>query len=56
MRAFDDAGFMLAADVVDGRELGEALTRLFAADPAAFVDIHYAKPGCFAARALRTDG
>ncbi|HET9990709.1 MAG TPA: DUF1203 domain-containing protein [Kofleriaceae bacterium] len=50
LRAFDAAGMLVAADVVDGRELEPALERLLRA--AAYVHIHFAKPGCYAARAI----
>jgi hypothetical protein len=50
LRAFDAAGMLVGADVVDGRELETALERLLPA--AAYVHIHFAKPGCYAARAV----
>ncbi len=50
VRAFDHAGFMAHADVVEGPGL-PALARRFLADPAvAFLHAHYARAGCFAAR------
>ena len=50
LRAFDAAGMLVAADVVDGRELEPALEGLLPA--AAYVHIHFAKPGCYAALAV----
>jgi uncharacterized protein DUF1203 len=50
LRAFDAAGMLLEADVVDGRELDPALERMV--QRAAYVHIHFAKPGCYAARAV----
>jgi hypothetical protein len=50
LRAFDAAGMLVAADVVDGGELEPALETLVAA--AAYVHIHFAKPGCYAALAV----
>jgi uncharacterized protein DUF1203 len=50
LRAFDAAGMLVAADVVDGRELEPALERLLPA--AAYLHIHFAKPGCYAALAV----
>jgi hypothetical protein len=50
LRAFDSAAMLVAADVVDGRELEPALDRLLRG--AAYVHIHFAKPGCYAARAV----
>lgn len=50
LRAFDDAGMMLDADVLEGAGL-EARIAQFLADPAvAYLHAHNAKPGCFAAR------
>jgi len=53
LRAFDASGFMIGADVVDGSELKINLERLFEKAEVEFVDIHNAKPGCFAARSFR---
>jgi len=50
LRAFDAAGMLLDADVVDGRELDPVLDRMV--QRAAYVHIHFAKPGCYAARAV----
>ena len=44
---------ILAADLVDGQDLGPALNRLLANPATAYVHIHYAKFGCYAARADR---
>lgn len=48
LRAFDRAGMLVEAEVVDGREVAPAIEQLLAA--AAYLHIHFAKPGCFAAR------
>lgn len=53
VRAFDDAGMMVAADVVDGRALEPAIAELFARDAVAYLHLHNAKPGCYAARVDR---
>lgn len=53
LRAFDDEAMIVAADLVDGKDLGPALDRLLADPIAACVHIHYAKFGCYAARADR---
>lgn len=50
VRAYDVAGMMQAADLVDGRELAAHLERTVARDDIAYVHVHYAKPGCFACR------
>ena len=53
LRAFDAAGMMVDADLVDGREVEGLVERLFANEQAAYVHAHYAKRGCFAARIER---
>jgi hypothetical protein len=41
------------ADLVDGRELEGLIARLLADEQAAYLHIHFAKPGCYAARVER---
>jgi hypothetical protein len=53
LRAFDHRSMIVAADLVEGEGLGPALDRLLADPAAAYVHIHYAKFGCYAARADR---
>jgi hypothetical protein len=53
VRAFDRAGMMVGADVVDGAQLEDSIGRLFADARAAYLHVHYAKPGCYAARVDR---
>jgi len=53
VRAFDDRGMLVAADVVDGRELEGTIDRLLDDEAAAYLHIHFAKPGCYAARVER---
>lgn len=55
VRAFDAAGMLQAANVVEGSKLASALEELVAPDDIAFVHIHNAKPGCYAARAVRVE-
>lgn len=52
-RAFDEAGMMVDADVVDVRELEGLLEKLFAHPQAAYVQLHHARRGCYAARVER---
>lgn len=53
VRGFDAGQMMVHADVVEGRDLVGHLDRLLAGDAIAFVHLHYARPGCFAAAASR---
>ena len=53
VRAYDSAGMMENADVVDGRELASQLDRVLDRREIEYVHVHYAKPGCFACRVTR---
>jgi hypothetical protein len=53
IRSLDADGMMLDADLVEGGEAEQLIERLLAEPRAAFLDIHNAKRGCFAARAVR---
>lgn len=52
-RAFDSQAMMIGWDLVDGRELEGAIERLFANPHAAYIHLHFAAPGCYAARVER---
>jgi uncharacterized protein YbaR (Trm112 family) len=53
IRAFNKRHYMIAADVVDGVLLAEAIPAMLD-DPAVdYLHLHNAKPGCFAARVTR---
>jgi len=53
LRAFSGAGMLLDADVVETRQLIPAIERLLAPSEVAYLHVHNAKPGCFAARVDR---
>jgi hypothetical protein len=53
VRAFDANAMMLAWELVDGRHLTAGLERMLSDPRAAYVHIHFAAPGCYAARAER---
>ncbi|MEP6482966.1 MAG: DUF1203 domain-containing protein [Rudaea sp.] len=53
IRAFDEKGMMVAADVVDGRELERCIETMFEHADARYLHVHFAKPGCYAARVDR---
>jgi hypothetical protein len=50
LRAFDLDDLMIDADVVDGEEAERLIDRLFEDPRVAYIQAHYAKRGCFAAR------
>lgn len=53
VRAFDPTGMMVDADVVEGRVLESMIERFFADAAVAYLHLHYARPGCYAARVDR---
>jgi hypothetical protein len=53
VRAFDAAAMMTGWELVEGRDLEGAIERLFANPLAAYLHIHYAAPGCYAAQVER---
>ncbi len=50
LRAFDAAHLMVDAELVDGTRLEAAIERLLRAPGVAYLQAHYARPGCYAAR------
>ncbi|MBV8447109.1 MAG: DUF1203 domain-containing protein [Hyphomicrobiales bacterium] len=53
VRAFDEAGMMIDAEVVDGGEVEPVIERMLANSSTAYLHLHNAKPGCYAARVDR---
>jgi hypothetical protein len=53
VRAFDAKAMMVGWDLVEGRDLEAVIERCFADDRAAYLHIHFAAPGCYAARVDR---
>ena len=53
LRAFDDAGMLVDADVADGTELEPLIERQLADAQVRYLHIHFARPGCYAARVER---
>ncbi len=53
VRAFDSAHQMIEADVVEGRELEGIIEHMFEQPNIAYVHLHNAKQGCFAASVTR---
>jgi len=50
LRAFDQTGMMRDADVVHGSEVEPIIEHMLTQPDVAYIHIHNAKPGCFAAR------
>jgi hypothetical protein len=53
VRAFDADAMMLAWALVDGRQLEAEIERLLADPKTAYLHVHFAAPGCYAARVER---
>ena len=53
IRAYDDNGLMVEADVVDGGDIESCLRRTFEHASVAYAHIHFARPGCYACRVDR---
>jgi len=50
VRAFDANAMMAGWELVEGHDLEAAIERRFADERAAYLHIHFAAPGCYAAR------
>ena len=50
VRAFDKDGMMVERELVEGNELEGVIERLLALPSAAYLHVHFAAPGCYAAR------
>lgn len=53
VRGYDEQSLMVDADVLEGVGLADHLEAVFARPEVSFVHIHNARPGCFAAAAVR---
>jgi len=53
LRAYDTTAMLVAAEVVEGTQLEDAIRRLFASANVSYLDIHNAKPGCYDCRVVR---
>jgi hypothetical protein len=53
VRAWDADAMMVGHELVDGRELESAIDRLFANPKAEYLHVHFAAPGCYAAKVER---
>ena len=53
VRGFDAQGMLTACEIVEGIWLEEAIERQFADPAVQYLHIHYAAPGCYAARVER---
>jgi hypothetical protein len=53
LRAFDAAGMMVGAELADGMQAEQAIETLLGLGEAAYLHVHFAARGCYAARVER---
>ena len=53
VRAFDSKGMMVGFELTDGREIEQAIGKLFTDPKSDYLHVHFAAPGCYAARVER---
>lgn len=53
VRAFDADAMMVGFELADGQEVERAIEGLFAYSAVAYLHLHFAAPGCYAARVER---
>ena len=53
LRAFDETGMLVVADLAEGTALEGSIANIFENPSVSYIHIHYAKPGCYAARVDR---
>jgi hypothetical protein len=53
VRSFDDKGMMVANGLVDGQEVEPVIEELLAPAQVAYLHIHFAAAGCYAAKVVR---
>jgi hypothetical protein len=53
VRAFDADAMMVGHELIDGLRVEQAIERMFAKPAAAYLHVHFASPGCYAARVDR---
>jgi len=53
VRSFDGDAMMIGWEVIEGTKLKQAIARQFADPRAAYLHVHFAAPGCYAARVDR---
>ena len=53
LRAFDAEGFLVGAELTDYEQVRAGIERQFASPEAAYIHVHNAVPGCYAARVDR---
>lgn len=50
VRAFDQTGMLIMAELADGQTLEQSIGMTFENSSVSYIHLHFAKPGCYAAR------
>jgi hypothetical protein len=50
VRGYDADGFLVDAEVVEGREIESVIEKMFADQQVAYLHVHNARPGCYSCR------
>ena len=53
VRSFDADAMMVGSELIEGTKLEDAIARLFSDPRAGYLHVHFAAPGCYAARVER---
>ncbi len=53
VRLFNAEHMMIDANVVEGKHLEDEINNAFSNNEVAYIHLHYAKPGCFAAKVTK---
>ena len=53
VRAYNESHMMIGAETIEGSELEKVAGGMLADDKTSYVNVHNAKPGCFAVRVER---
>ena len=54
VRSFDADAMMVGSELIEGTKLEDTIARLFSDPRAGYLHVHFAAPGCYAARVERT--
>ncbi len=53
VRAFDQTGMLIMAELADGKTLEQSIEMTLENSSVSYIHLHFAKPGCYAARVDR---
>src|SRR5258708_40151188 len=53
VRAYDDKDMLVGADAINGVDIEQSIQRFFGDARVAYINVHNARPGCYACRVVR---